>query len=71
MKVSQETIQKAYDDLALAYRSYSTSALRWDYLCNISTKSKALIMEELKRRKISMETFNAMGRGERAGGGIF
>ncbi len=68
MKATPEIIAAADAKLRKAYQTYSTMGLRWDYCCNIRETSKQIIRDELARRRVSMETFEAMGRGEREGG---
>jgi hypothetical protein len=50
--------------LATHYRDFSLEELRWDYLCNIPPEFKALILDELKRRKVSIAAFEELGKGK-------
>ena len=54
--------------LARQFESFSLTELRWDWSCNISPDTRALIEQELERRHVTMEQFEALGRGRRRGG---
>lgn len=60
-----EVMAKADEDLAWAYRAFTLEELRWDWNCNISQRSRELMVKELERRKIPMDHFNSLGRGVR------
>lgn len=63
----QEAVTTAAARLEKAYQSFSVSELKWDYSCNISAWSRALILKELARRRIPMLHFLAV-KGKRRGG---
>ena len=67
--VSPEALAKADSDLRAAFRRYSVHGLRWDYVCQgVHESTRRAIRDELRRRNISREQFEAYGRGEREGG---
>jgi hypothetical protein len=51
--------------LADAYRAFSLEELRYDWCCNIREDSRALILAELKRRKVDYGRWSRLGRGRR------
>ena len=57
--------------LAQQLESFSLSELRWDWGCNISPDTRALIEQELRCRGVIMEHFEALGRGRRRGGEVY